>query len=272
MVCNEIPLQIGISTGGCKKMNKAFRFIILIQIMIFMAFSICSKAAEIQNIRYYSEKDQTRIVIQLDSDAKYKMQYDKKHNLSIILLKSTAGNISKLYKVDDALINSIELKEINDGLLNVFVDLKKPAAFNMFPLESPSRIVIDATTYENVIEPEIVSVSDQYSMVSLKSETDVAKPEIVKTSNSSEITDEDLPLQENSTASENHKVKRSWLSGFDYSLISAFFDILFLIFIIYMNFKIGYLAKFANLIKKNRLLLKGNQFFTNIMNELEHKE
>lgn len=249
-------------------MKKAYKFIMLI--IIIMVFTTYSEAAEIQNIRYYSEKDQTRVVIQLDSDAKYKMQYDKKHNLTISLIKSTIGNANQLYKIDDTLINTIEIKEVNDSLLNIFIDLKKPTAFNVFPLESPSRIVIDATAYENVIEPEIVSVPDQYSMVSLKSDSNTNDASVDIVDANTETIAKDLTQKEDTD--ENPKSKKSWLSALNYGLISAFFDILFLIAIIYMNFKIGHLAKFANLIKKNRLLLRGNQFFANIMNELENKE
>ncbi len=248
-------------------MRFLLKITIAIQILFFMALATNSEASKIQSIRYYTEKDKTRLVIELDQDAKYQTKYDKDHNLSISLVRSKIGDSQKAYNVSNGLVNQIELKEEPGNKVSIKVSLTKPAAFNIFPLESPSRIVVDAMPFENIIAPEIISVAEmEQGALQTDKETD---SDIVL------FTDDELEADKTTTTISNigdgGSDKKSWFSGPDYGIISAFFDVLILGIIIYMDIKMTNIIKVSRVPRRNRKEKRENSILSSLSNQTENE-
>jgi hypothetical protein len=207
-----------------------------------------AEATDVEGIKYYTENDKTRIVIQLDHDAKYQIKYDKNLNLSISLVESKIADPNKTYEVNDGLVNTIDLKEVKDNTVIINISFDKPAAFEVFSLESPSRIVIDATTFEDIITPEVISITG------------------LEPSNLALQVDGKIDQEEN-----NATPKKPWYAKSDYGLLSAFFDMSILMIVIYMEIRINNSSKFNMLMERKRKTIKGDPAFVNVAKELEDK-
>jgi len=245
---------------------------IAIQILFFMALATNSEASKIQSIRYYTEKDKTRLVIELDQDAKYQTKYDKDHNLSISLVKSKIGDSQKSYKVNNGLVNLIELREEPGNKVSINVSLTKPAAFNVFPLDSPPRIVVDAMPFENIIAPEVISVT---KMESGDLQTDEGMDQEETDSENALFTDDKSDVDKStnivSNINDNGSGKKSWFAGSDYGIVSAFFDVLILGIIIYMDIKMTNLLKVSRVPRRNRKEKKEIPVLAGLSSHVEHE-
>jgi predicted transcriptional regulator len=239
--------------------------IIIIAIFALFTFSVtCAETSIIENVRHYTEKEKTRIVIQLDQDAKYQTKYDKEHNLIISLVNGKIGSSQNLIKVNDGLVGTVSLKE-EKGKANIIISFTKPAAFNVFPLESPNRIVIDTTTYENILTPGVIEVEE------IEQEPANLIPD--KASEQNTIQNNEMTglieanTEENTTKKTNNNL---WFSGADYGIISAFFDVLILGIVIYMDIKITNFKK-ANdrTTRRNRKAPKEQEIFANMIEQTE---
>jgi hypothetical protein len=222
---------------------------IMLVLAILSAFFITNaQATEIEGVKYYTENDKTRIVIQLDQDAKYQIKYDKNLNLSISLIESKIAALDKTYEVNDGLVNTIELKEAKDNVIIINISFNKPAAFEVFSLESPSRIVIDASAFEDIITPEVVSITG------------------LEPSNLALQIDKEINQEETNTTP-----KKPWYAKSDYGLLSAFFDMSILMIVIYMEIRINSASKFNMLMARKRKTIKSDSALVNVAKELEDK-
>lgn len=256
-------------------MIKRCKTIILV-LFLLVTFIMRIEAAEIKGIRYYSDKEKTRIVIQLSDSTQYKTNYDKDHNLIISILKAEIETTDKSYKINDGLVDSVVLKKAVSGdVIVANVSLIKPATFNVFPLESPSRIVIDASPFENIIKPEVVAISEQ-DMEIVPTQTQEEKPDTTGTINNAKPQPSIAQPSESSEPNEASSfgvnvpiVRRIFESG-SYGIIQLVFDILVLTALVYIAFKMKEAIRIVRLVKKNRKNLKENNVFADMLDELEN--
>ncbi|MGA1845491.1 N-acetylmuramoyl-L-alanine amidase [Deferribacter abyssi] len=112
-----------------------------------------SKSIVIKGIRYWSNKDYTRIVVDLSSPAKFEKHWLKKNEklnlpprLFVDIYNSNVeGNIPEVINVKNGLISRIRWGKFKDGVTRVVLDTISVKEFSVFQLVNPARIVIDIT-------------------------------------------------------------------------------------------------------------------------------
>jgi len=256
------------------KMSKKFESLLFIFAILIAFYSTSIQASEIKEVRYYSDKEKTRIVFQLNELAQYKTSYDKEHNLNISIPQSEIGTSKNIFKISDGLVNSIELKKIDKDTININVSLDSPATFNVFPLESPARIVIDALPFETMINPEVVPISDQ-DVDTLSQNPNEAQIKTISYANMQKpVLKEEMADNEQLNKASNVPfdipIISSLIGDNRYGFLQIVFDIIIIISLLYMLAKMKESFRIVRLIKKNRKLFKENPIFAGILEEIEN--
>ena len=257
-----------------------YKKIALVCVIFAFLFAIELYASEIKEVRHYSDKEKTRIVIQLNESVQYQTNYDKDHNLIISMPNSAIGTSKETFKINDKLVDSVMLKETDGNTLKANILLDRPAVFNVFPLESPARIVVDASPFENIIAPEVVAISEQ------DTEFYSPLPESDKSTNKSPITNKDPSEEAKSSLNAPELANEAASLGGNmtfignlfrdsgYGVVQLSFDVIILIFLVYMGIKMKESFRLIRLLKKNRKILKENPVFADMLSEMEkgHKK
>ncbi|MDQ1316400.1 MAG: hypothetical protein QG588_47 [Candidatus Poribacteria bacterium] len=238
-----------------------------------------ANAEVVKGIRYYSESEKTRVVILTKNITPYKTQLDLQNNVSIYLQNSELEDSSRSFKIGDGLVKAVSLKGMKDNTVEVKIMLEKQASFNVFPLESPSRIVIDITPVGNILAPEIATISSKSETIPKMLENKITPAPIQKaettksivTKKSSENNEQVVNITEVSLGSNfsfsNIKIL---FSDENYVMIQIAFDMVMLAMLIYMIIKMKTVLNFTRFIKKHKRLLKGNKAFADMLVELEN--
>lgn len=124
--------------------------IILIATLLVVIPILRGNATEILSVRGNSESGKTRVVIELKEPTQYQLQYTSEPGISICLLETNLGAINRDPKISNELVKALSLKEIMGSMVEMNITLNKNADFNIFPLESPYRIVVDITPAEMI--------------------------------------------------------------------------------------------------------------------------
>jgi len=114
---------------------------------------IGSGSVLIKDIRYFSSKDYTRVVIDLNSDAKFEKHWlkaDPEHGkpprLFLDIFNSKiSGDISRRIDIQDGLLDAIRWGIFKKGVTRVVLDSENVEDFTVFSLSNPERIVIDVS-------------------------------------------------------------------------------------------------------------------------------
>lgn len=116
--------------------------------------------SHVRKIRQWTNKDSTRVVIDLDKNAAYKaftLPRDPKHDKPerlVIDLKNTATLPGFPYRqrVDDRLVTDIRVSQYDHQTVRVVLDLNGKLQYNTFQLNDPSRVVVDLSTDSTAIK------------------------------------------------------------------------------------------------------------------------
>jgi N-acetylmuramoyl-L-alanine amidase len=108
--------------------------------------------AAVSSIRYWSNDDYTRVVIQLDREVPVKKEFlsspDRLYlDLSNARLKS--GRLARTYAVNDLFIKQLRVAENRPGVVRVVLDYENINTHTMFLLYDPFRVVIDTRGIKN---------------------------------------------------------------------------------------------------------------------------
>ena len=115
--------------------------IILVLIILAIA-GVFSDAATLTNVRYASYPDRVRLVFDFTGQAYYWVA-SSESALAISLLSCEASqNIKDKLDINDWVIGDIGLSR-SGGNISVNIPLLYPISYNIFPLGSPSRLVVD---------------------------------------------------------------------------------------------------------------------------------
>ena len=109
-----------------------------------------SKVA-VEKIRYFSDFDHTRIVVDLDSYATYKDSVLPKDDTSGLPTRiyvdifgvKLSPNLHPPLQVKDGLVSAIRWSQNRDDTVRVVLDLESTAGYKIFSLKNPHRVVID---------------------------------------------------------------------------------------------------------------------------------
>lgn len=139
-----------------------------------------SCTATITGIRYWSNPEYTRVVIDADSDASFQHKLLKKdpsnnqlqQRLYVDLKNSRLGNIDKVIPINDNLLESARAGQFTSDTVRVVVDIKSFESYDVFSLQNPFRIIIDVRGKPNqdiasaLTEPksDTVSIAKQLAL------------------------------------------------------------------------------------------------------------
>ena len=104
-------------------------------------------AAELTDIRWSSVDGRTRVVLDLSSHAPHSVR--ALENPPRVVVEFTAGAAVRVAgqagprSVADGWVERIRVNELQDGRVQVVLDLGKDGEFKNFPLDNPPRIVVD---------------------------------------------------------------------------------------------------------------------------------
>ncbi len=133
--------------------------------------SWAAKRVDVENIRYWSEKNYTRVVIDINKETEYKFHLLKKDSdlkkprrLYIDVANGRMGpKLNTKIPINDGLLQSVRTGQYKDGVVRVVLDIKKIEDYKVFHLKEPFRIVIDisgrevAGTQKKEITPKVKS-------------------------------------------------------------------------------------------------------------------
>ncbi len=133
------------------------------------------KTVNVHGIRYFSDQDYTRIVIDLSNNAEYSSHWlkadaalHKPPRLTIDINNSILGsNVSRNLSIKDGLLSAVRLGyHPQDKRTRVVLDSENVKDFTVFQMSNPSRIVVDVFSSER---------KDEVKRPVIASKTQVAK-------------------------------------------------------------------------------------------------
>ena len=140
------------------------------------------KTVNVHGIRYFSDQDYTRIVIDLSNNAEYSSHWlkadaalHKPPRLTIDINNSILdGNVSKNLSIKDGLLSAVRLGyHPQDKRTRVVLDSENVKDFTVFQMSNPSRIVVDVFSQERkeeVKRPVITASNTQPQKAQSKSD------------------------------------------------------------------------------------------------------
>ncbi|NDV20275.1 AMIN domain-containing protein [Pseudodesulfovibrio sp. JC047] len=107
--------------------------------------------AHLDVVRYTSSDEYTRVVLELDAQAKYRYQVlqpnpdvNRPHRLYVDINNSRLGHdVTASTTVSDGILRSIRTGQYNKDTTRVVLDFLDLQEYKIFPLQNPYRIVID---------------------------------------------------------------------------------------------------------------------------------
>ena len=141
------------------------------------------KTVNVHGIRYFSDQDYTRIVIDLSNNAEYTSHWlkadaalHKPPRLTIDINNSILGsNVSRNLSIKDGLLSAVRLGyHPQDKRTRVVLDSENVKDFTVFQMSNPSRIVVDVFSSERKEEAKRpVIASNNQAPKSAKPSTDM---------------------------------------------------------------------------------------------------
>ncbi len=112
---------------------------------------ISTSKIAIEKIRYFSDSDHTRVVVDLNSYATYKDAVLPKDDVSGLPTRiyvdifgvKLSPNLHPPLQVKDGLVSVIRWSQNKDDTVRVVLDLESTAGYKVFSLKNPNRVVID---------------------------------------------------------------------------------------------------------------------------------
>lgn len=260
------------------------RYVILVIMVIFPILSV--SAAEVKEIRYYSDIDKTRITVELDNNVQYQTQFDSGKNIIIYLLNTQIGSANKLTTINDKLVRTVTLTE-NENNVCIKTALIKSATFMVFSLNSPFRIVIDIIPAEKFSASGPINVESVNKRVLEESEkqeqniiTPTDKPKISSTEkqNASQphVQNREFDANSLSQVETEQVVSRldflySKLENKNVMVIQFALDLVFAVVISIMSISFVRFKR-SHEIQRAEKLVKKKQIFADVIGEVENKQ
>jgi N-acetylmuramoyl-L-alanine amidase len=106
----------------------------------------------VSNIRHWTSQEYTRVVIDLEADAKYEANFlraDPKRNLPPRIFVDIKGAnlreeiIRHPVQVNNGLLTRVRAGRFRPGVVRVVIDLERESGYRVFDLSGPSRIIVD---------------------------------------------------------------------------------------------------------------------------------
>lgn len=131
--------------------NEAQRQINRIEALVGQAPAPKPAGAVLSNIRHWAYPDYTRVVIDLDRPALFRVEKSSPTSLTVRLSDAVLGELFKKNRsiaVKDAPLKQIEAKQKEENTVDVVLTFKQLGSHKVIPLSDPDRVVIDVTNVE----------------------------------------------------------------------------------------------------------------------------
>lgn len=104
------------------------------------------KRTRIHNIRHWSSRDYTRLVIDMDSDTQYeKSLLDNPSRMYFDIFNATLkdGLHNRTYTIKDRFLKQVRVAQYKPDTVRIVLDFTNFKTYSVFKLQNPDRIVID---------------------------------------------------------------------------------------------------------------------------------
>ena len=120
-------------------------FILSLLLLFFVCSSEASNNTTVQDVRYFSYKTHTRVIVEIDGRIDFTRNRLSNPDRIFFDLKDCAlsGKISSSLEVMDSIINNVRLAQFDNDTVRVVIDLKNSKDFSAYLLENPYRLIID---------------------------------------------------------------------------------------------------------------------------------
>lgn len=111
-----------------------------------------ARSALVSDIRYWTNEEYTRVVIDLEADAKYEANFlkgDPARNLPPRIFIDIEGTdlreeiVRHPVQVNNGLLTRVRAGRYRPGVVRVVIDLERESGYRVFDLSGPSRIIVD---------------------------------------------------------------------------------------------------------------------------------
>ena len=145
-------------------------FILFLLLMFFICSSEASKHTTVQDVRYFSYKSHTRVVVDVDGHINFTKNRLANPDRIFFDLKncSLSGKIKSSLNVKDRIINNVRFAQFDKSTVRVVIDLKNSKDFSAYLLESPYRLVIDVYAGEAKVslpEPREIKKAPEHKVL-----------------------------------------------------------------------------------------------------------
>ena len=164
--------------------NTLFYPLLLISLLFLFAAPVRSAQDEttqsvLNSIRYWTDPNYTRIVIDLKSPATFREKYlPNPDRLFIDLHNTIMGNGITPIQISDGVVTQVRAGQYDKETVRVVIDLSAKAGYKILPLTSPDRLVIDILrdAAPPLSEPEQKIEKDGNNNIIMASQTIVIDP------------------------------------------------------------------------------------------------
>lgn len=131
---------------------------------------INNNLVNLSNIKYWSDNNYTRIVIELEKQAIYEHRIlkedkeNKKPPRLVLDLKNcivSKENLKNTIQINDNLLEQIRVGQYKEDQARVVLDLKSIGNYNIFSLTDPFRVVIDIYSTDKVSSEKAISTENK---------------------------------------------------------------------------------------------------------------
>ena len=129
-------------TGPYKKLLISILFILLFTLP---ALSSASETSEVTDVRYWSSRDYTRVVVDLSGDIEYtKNRLSNPDRLYFDLKNTSVKNVvQKNLTIGNNMLKSVRVGHFDKDTVRIVLDLDKIREYKVLTLEDPIRLIID---------------------------------------------------------------------------------------------------------------------------------
>ncbi len=116
----------------------------LVALLLTVGSALPLLAATVTDIRYSSNRERTRMVLDLDSAANFTHRpLDDPPRVVVELPGSSFGSGAAPFSIGDGYVQRVRLNDLRSGKIQVVLDLEKPLDYSVLVLKGPDRIVVD---------------------------------------------------------------------------------------------------------------------------------
>ncbi len=116
----------------------------LVALLLTAGGALPLRAATVTDIRYSSNRERTRVVLDLGAAAEFTHRpLDDPPRVVVELPGSSFGSGVAPFSIGDGYVQRVRLNDLRNGRIQVVLDLEKPLDYSMLVLKGPDRIVVD---------------------------------------------------------------------------------------------------------------------------------